>query len=93
MSPSDIVSLDRIQEIPENDAILLEKGHNTYEIVHVAKDGKEIQVEVNNHLINYEGKKVCLAVSRDTTDRKKVEEKLKSSLEEKDVLLRDSSSG
>ena len=89
MSPSDIVSNDRIHEIPENAAILLEKGHNTYEIMHVTKDGKEIQVEVNSHLINYDGKGVCLAVSRDITDRKKVEEKLKSSLEEKDVLLRE----
>jgi len=89
MSPSDIVSHDRMHEIPENAAKLLEKGHNTYEIVQVAKDGKEIQVEVNSHLIDYEGKEVCLAVSRDITDRKKAEEKLKSSLEEKNVLLRE----
>lgn len=89
MSPSDIVSRDRVNQIPENAAILLEKGHNTYEIVHVAKNGKEIPVEVNSHLINYDGNEVCLAVSRDITERKKVEEKIKSSLEEKDVLLRE----
>jgi PAS domain S-box-containing protein len=47
--------------------------------VHVTKDGKKIPVEVNNHLIEYNGQVVCLAVSRDMTERKNTEEELRLS--------------
>jgi PAS domain S-box-containing protein len=88
MSPADIISPDI--KIPENTgAILLEEGQSTYEVVVLTKDGKEIPVEVKSHIINYEGQDVSLSVSRDITDRKRAEDKLKSSLEEKTVLLRE----
>jgi len=89
MSPFGIISQDKTREIRENAEKLLKKGHNTFEIVNITKDGKEIPAEVNNHIIDYDGRKVNLAVSRDITDRKKSEEQLKSSLEEKIVLLRE----
>nr|WP_054858873.1 histidine kinase dimerization/phosphoacceptor domain -containing protein [Methanobacterium formicicum] len=88
MSPADIISPDI--KIPENTgAILLEKGHSTYEVVVITRDGREIPVEVKSHIINYEGQDVSLSVSRDITDRKRAEDKLKSSLEEKTILLRE----
>lgn len=89
MTPSDLVSPEKSNLIQLNAEKLFKKGQNTFEIVLVTKDGKEIPVEVNNHFIDYNGKRVSLAVSRDITDRKKAEEQLKSSLEEKIVLLRE----
>ncbi|AUB54857.1 hypothetical protein BK008_07415 [Methanobacterium sp. MZ-A1] len=89
MTPSDLVSPEKSDLIQVNAEKLFKKGQNTFEIVLVTKDGKEIPVEVNNHFIDYNGKRVSLAVSRDITDRKKSEEQLKASLEEKIVLLRE----
>jgi len=89
MTPTDLVSPEKSDLIQVNAEKLFKKGQNTFEIVLVTKDGKEIPVEVNNHFIDYNGKRVSLAVSRDITDRKKSEEQLKSSLEEKIVLLRE----
>lgn len=81
MSPSDIVAPEKRPEIPKNAAVLIEKCHNTFEIVHLTKTGERIQVEVNNHLIQYKGREVCLAISRDITERKKAEEAIKESEE------------
>ena len=89
MTPSDLVSPEKSNLIQVNAEKLFKQGHNTFEIVLVTKEGKEIPVEINNHFIDYNGKRVSLAVSRDITDRKKAEEQLKSSLEEKIVLLRE----
>jgi len=46
-------------------------------------------VEVKSHSINYEGQDISLSVTRDVTDRKRAEDMLKSSLEEKTLLLRE----
>ncbi len=81
MSPPDIVAPEKRAEMPGNARVLIENGHNTFEIVHLTKDGKRIPVEVNNHLINYKGRKVCLAISRDISDRKKAEKALRESEE------------
>ena len=58
---------------------LIKNSCNTFEIVHITKNGDRIPVEVNNHLINYKGRKACLAISRDMTERKKAEKALKES--------------
>ncbi len=81
MSPPDIVAPENRSEMPKNAAMLIEKGHNTFEIVHLTKTGERIPVEVNNHLINYKGQGVCLAISRDITERKIAEKALKESEE------------
>lgn len=81
MSPREIVAPDKHHEMPGNAKILLEKGHNTFEILHLAKNGKKIFVEVNNHLINYKGQQVCLAITRDITERKRTDKALKESEE------------
>lgn len=81
MSPRDIVAEDKRPEMPKNAVKLIKDSCNTFEIVHVTKDGRRIPVEVNNHLISYKGKEVCLAISRDITERKQMEEALKESEE------------
>jgi len=81
MGPLDIVAPEKKLEMPENAATLIKDGCNTFEIVHLTKDGKEIPVEVNNHLIDFKGRKVCLAISRDITERKQMEGALLESKE------------
>lgn len=81
IGPQEIVAPEKRVEMPENARVLLKNGHNTFEIVHLTKDGRRIPVEVNNHLISFEGQRVCLAITRDISQRKKVEEALKESEE------------
>jgi PAS domain S-box-containing protein len=79
MTPADIVDPDKRSEMPKNALKLSKKGYIEFEIIHQAKDGKRIPVEVNNHLFELNGKKVALAISRDITERKKAEDALKNS--------------
>lgn len=79
MGPRDIVAPESRAEMPKNAEVLIENGHNTFEILHKTKSGKIIPVEVNNHLIPYKGIDVCLAITRDITERKKAEKALKES--------------
>ncbi len=81
MEPADIITPDKRTEMPKNAAEITRDGCSNFEIVHVAKDGTEIPVEVNGHVINYKGQKVYLTVSRDITTRKQMEESLKESEE------------
>jgi PAS domain S-box-containing protein len=89
MAPIDIVAKEKISEMPENARKLDKEGHATFEIIHLTKDGEKIPVEVNNHLFKMKGKKVALAISRDITERKKAEEQLRHSLEEKEMLMKE----
>ena len=82
MGPPDIVAPEKRHKMPENARLLIKDGCNTFEIIHVTKDGKKIPVEVNNHLINYKERKVCLAISRDITERKKAEEERENLINE-----------
>jgi PAS domain S-box-containing protein len=54
---------------------------NRYEIELFSKDGKKIPVEVSASLIDYEGRPADMAIIRDITERKQVEEKLRESEE------------
>jgi PAS domain S-box-containing protein len=55
----------------------LAHGHLVCEGRHVAKDGHVIPVEVNTSLIEVNGKPAVLAVIRDITERKRIEEALR----------------
>lgn len=47
---------------------------NKYEIEVIAKDGRKVQIEINASRIEYEGKPAVMAIVRDITERKKLEE-------------------
>ncbi|MGZ7109513.1 MAG: ATP-binding protein [Methanobacterium sp.] len=82
MGPTDIIAPDKRVEIPKNAVEMTKKGVSSFEIVHETKEDKKIPVEVNGHIINYQGRKVYLTVSRDITDRKKAEKKLQEAISE-----------
>lgn len=47
-----------------------------FETMHTTKDGFRIPVEISSSLVVYQGKQAILAIARNITERKKVEEKL-----------------
>jgi PAS domain S-box-containing protein len=62
---------------------------NIYEIKIKKSDGSELPVELNVSIMNFEGKPAALVFVRDLSRRKKAEEQIRKSLEEKEVLLRE----
>jgi len=56
---------------------------------HRKKDGIVFPVEISASIFEYQGREVLIAAVRDITDRKQAEEQIKSSLKEKEILLRE----
>ncbi len=53
---------------------VISEGKFFFEIHHVRKDGSQFPVEVHARLIQFDGQQTVLAVCRDITERKKVED-------------------
>jgi PAS domain S-box-containing protein len=62
-----------------------EKLSRNYETEIISKDSERIPVEISASLIEYEGKPADMAIIRDTTERKRTEEKIRQKTE--DLLL------
>lgn len=60
---------------------LFENGQVIYETDHLTRDGRVIPTEVNWHLIEYEGRPAVLSIARDITERRRLEEELRRSVE------------
>jgi PAS domain S-box-containing protein len=89
MSPAGIFAAEIQPTLPALMKNLQVQTYLTLESVHVAKDGRRIPVEISNHLFNLDGKPAVLSVARDITERKKDDELLRASLDEKIVLLKE----
>ena len=81
MAPVDIVAPNKRVEMASHAIEIWTNGHAKFEIVHIAKDGREIPVEINTHIFKFKGKTVALGISRDITERKAAEAKLKKLLD------------
>lgn len=53
---------------------LLKKGSLIFESIIPLKNGKKMPVEISSRIINYNHTKAVLSISRDNTERKKIEE-------------------
>ena len=71
-----------------NHARQKEEPHSV-DIFVLRSDGSETPVEVMAQTVHIKGKPVLQGVFRDITERKQAEEKIKASLKEKEVLLRE----
>ncbi len=66
---------------------LIALGHLTFEGEHVSKSGKVIPVEINAHLYPDHSSGLCLAISRNISERKKAEAELSCALKAIDQNL------
>jgi PAS domain S-box-containing protein len=57
------------------------EGHQVFETVHTAKDGRQIPVEISSSIVTYRGKQAILSIARNITNRKKTEDSLRKSEE------------
>jgi PAS domain S-box-containing protein len=76
-------------KVPERLARIREEGFAIFDSAHIRKDGTVMPVEINARMYEYDGNKAYLSFVRDITERNKMENRILSSLEEKEVLLRE----
>ncbi|APV44903.1 PAS domain S-box-containing protein [Dehalogenimonas formicexedens] len=78
MCPNDINDPDYFSRMPENPESLLKDGKGVFEMVHVAKDGRRIPVELSTGPLTLGGVSLYMTIARDLTERKKTEAELKN---------------
>jgi PAS domain S-box-containing protein len=61
---------------------LVATGHILYETEHVTHEGRRVPVEINSHLFTMHGRPTVLSISRDISERKKIEEVRKQAFEQ-----------
>ena len=64
-----------------------EKMPERYELTLLAKDGRRVYAEVSASLFKYKEKMAVMAIFRDITERKKLEEELKREREETNLIF------
>ena len=88
MSPLDIEDTESVNGFDQM-AEMVGEDKLTFETTFISKDGKKIPVEINTHIFTLNNDQLSLSIARDITERKKMEEEIKISLEEKEMLLRE----
>jgi PAS domain S-box-containing protein len=79
MTPFDIMAPSHIGKTPRIVEDVKMHGSATFDAVYRSRSGADLPVEVNTHIFDLQGRIVALAVSRDITERKQMEEKIRSS--------------
>ncbi len=77
-SPADIDEKKyRETQMPKITDKFLKDKEAIFEAIHVAKDGRQIPVEIGAHLLEIDGEKLALSTVRDISERKQAEEREK----------------
>jgi PAS domain S-box-containing protein len=74
MAPWDLVKPERRGDVDAAVERLRTEGQVVFETVHVSKDGKEIPVEISSRVVRLSEGDIGIAISRDITERKRIEE-------------------
>ncbi len=72
-----IVPEDRVEEAKKLDETSVSEGYVDHETVRLAKDGRNIPVSITGRPVKYEGENHHLAVYKDISDRKIIENRLR----------------
>ncbi|MGM0365068.1 MAG: diguanylate cyclase domain-containing protein [Actinomycetota bacterium] len=67
-------TLEYVKKFNELKDKLIKKKNLVFESVLTLKNGQKAPVEISSKIINYDGKEAVLSISRDITERKKIEE-------------------
>lgn len=93
MSIEQLVNKEEMVKIQGIFDILIENKESTakktFPSIFNTFDGHRIPVEIGASIVNFSNEHYIVMVVRDITERKQAEDKIKSSLEEKNVLLRE----
>ncbi len=87
ISPLAINAPEDAAEFSQHAQKLKDNSKLTCEMTHLSRDGRRIPVEISASLIEYQGKAATLSVVRDISERKAIQEALRSSAETARALL------
>ena len=87
MRLGNLISPEYADKIEDRTKNLEKEGVAIFESGDRRKDGSILPVEVSARIIEYKGQKAILSVVREITQRKMAEDLIKSTLDEKDILL------
>jgi PAS domain S-box-containing protein len=79
MTPRDFVTPEHKPQIASAAEEIRTKGHGTFRMLSIRKDGRKVPVEISAHTFYLGNEKVSLSLVRDITERKKAEDELRES--------------
>jgi PAS domain S-box-containing protein len=91
MSVHELVVRDEIVRFRKlfNELVKQSRGRKTFSSIFQSVDGKRIPVEIGANVVQFSDIFYIVMVVRDVTERMEAENRIRSSLEEKEVLLRE----
>ena len=87
MNMMDLNAPECAVQVPARIEAMRERGDLAFETKHITRNGGTIDVEVRTRTFDTDGQTLFLSVARDTTERKRIEEALRESEEEKHIIL------
>jgi len=77
LTPLDLSAPEKGGSVHTHAKKVISEGHLTFETAQVAKDGREIPVEIHSHLFQLNGQPTVISIARDIAGRKQAEEALR----------------
>lgn len=77
LTPLDLSAPEKVGSVHNHAKKVISEGHLTFETTQVAKDGRELPVEIHSHLFQLNGQPTVISIARDIARRKQAEEALR----------------